>query len=289
VIAVTPNEVNAGPCCTELPSLSSRGEVVGVTDLETVDTSFVFLDTPGKESLVDAKGITVSGNSCVALTARSTPVIGFVAVQQLPTTFVVTDRCRGVEFPVYFTDLYNAGSNMALSFTGRFAAIQIDDPACECSRVIRIDTATSTPQAPVVADMPIPGGYLGSYAFVGIDISDNGNVVVVPAWGLDVAGALKTNVFAWDVPSGGLQLLSRDDNPSAAYPSVSGDGRYGCTSPIVPTAPFASSARPARAPTTRRSAATARRSRTTSTTNRATSCSRDAPASGSTWPTVPAR
>src|SRR3954465_7577005 len=204
VIAVTPNEVDAGPCCTENPSVSARGEVVGVTDLETIDTSFVFLDTPGKEPLVDGEGITVSGNSCVALTARSsTPVIGLVAIRQLPTLFVVTDRCRGIEVPVYFTDLYNAGSNMALSFTGRFAAIQIDDSNCECSEVIRIDTATSTPQQPVAPVRPIPNGYLGSYAFVGIDISDNGNVVVTSAWGLDAAGAVKSNVFARDVASGG--------------------------------------------------------------------------------------
>ncbi len=228
VTAVTPFEVTPAAVQGFKPVISGRGETVAVWDQELSQVSFVQLDQPGPDGKIPGRSITVSGNACVALWTDDgngeQTVIGLI------------DRCQPrntrtlFTFPVATFPFEQA----ALSFDGRFAAIQIGGAP---NSVFRIDTTTL--EAVPMPTTGLPGN--DSEASRGIDISDDGNIVVVPVRRDFVIGlkapaprALGTDnrdtfVVAWDVAAGQTTIVSSLDgtvNGSAAYPSVSADGRY---------------------------------------------------------------
>ena len=117
VIAITPNEVipNIFVGIVEDPSLSGRGEVAGIYDAEVQETSFVFLDTPGREPMIPGFGTTVSGDGCVALWVRDNGSTNFFDAVSVG----VTNRCTGGERELARTSRnYETGGGLALSFTG---------------------------------------------------------------------------------------------------------------------------------------------------------------------------
>jgi hypothetical protein len=233
VVAITPNEVSPTSGDVGNPVLSGRGETAGVYDGEINENGWALFDVPGPEATFDGLGITVSGNGCASLAAirvfpspSTTPPIGFKSVvrQSVPTAFVFTDRCRGITArEVYRTDFsYSNNSIMALSHTGRFGAIVVLDAQINQYVVLRVDT-----ESLALAEMPFPGGYGSVSGDLGVDISDNGNVIVAAARTNNPLVGTRVNVVAWDVPSNGVSVVSVDSpTGSAGFPSISGDGRY---------------------------------------------------------------
>ena len=230
VIAITPFEVT--PQFTEgnQPVISGRGETVGVFDQELNRVSFVQLDQPGPDGNISGRSITVSGNNCVALWTG----VGNGA----QTVIGLIDRCQPANTRVLFTlGQTFPMAQAALSFDGGFAALQIGGSP---NTVYRIDTTTID-----VVQMPTAGlpGF-DTEADRGIDISDDGNIIVVairenfvigfrspasPAPSVLGTDNRDTFVAAWDVAAGQSTVVSTADgsmNGSSAYPSVSGDGRY---------------------------------------------------------------
>lgn len=230
VIAITPNEVTDNGFVGFVfdPSISGRGETASLFDAEMQETSFVFLDTPGREPMVDGLSTAVSGNGCVALWARQNGSTNF----NESVSIGITDRCRGIEREVVRTnENYQTSSGMALSFNGRFGVyVQGDTPGVEfdSNDVVRVDTETGA-----LAFMPIAGFPYDLYGWdphLGVDISDDGNVVVaVEAGNLPATVAVPLrDVVAWDVPSNTTQFLSGTPGQTRAsgFPSISGDGRF---------------------------------------------------------------
>ncbi len=134
--------------------------------------------------------------------------------------FVVINRCTGGERLVLrlADDASVYGSNgFALSRDGRFAAIEVRGLAGPI--VTRIDTLDPASRV----DMPLTS--VGrTVAEFGLDISDDGNIVVVSGSDGDWI-----EVAAWDVAAGSVQLVSAPGGHAsgwASFPSVSGDGRH---------------------------------------------------------------
>ena len=230
VIAITPNEVipNGFVGVVENPSLSGRGETAGVYDAEVNRQAFVFLDTAGQEPMLPGLGNTVSGNGCIAMWARnngSTNAADAVSIG-------VTDRCAGGERELFRTNSgYLSGGGLALSFTGQFGVVVLQPQFSTVAlpiTVVRVDTTTG---AQLV--MPAHGfPYSGFDANLGVDISDDGNVVVAVESGqaISATGAPipLRDVVAWDVPSNTSNFVSGPPSQAggAGYPSISGDGRF---------------------------------------------------------------
>ena len=179
VVAITPYEVSSSILGGFVfnPALSGRGEAAGVHDEEVSTNGWVFLDTPGPDPMsLQGSGITVSGNSCMSLSVFQdfqVPAFAPSALQVIEYVFLVNDRCRNiVNREVYRTTFpYNGQNQMALSFTGRFAAVVVPTDFEGAEAVLRIDTETLA-----LAQMPLPGGYVNFVGRLGVDISDDGNV-----------------------------------------------------------------------------------------------------------------
>jgi hypothetical protein len=230
VIAITPYEVipNIFVGIVEDPSLSGRGEAAGIYDAEVQETSFVFLDAPGQEPMIQGFGTTVSGDGCVALWARnngSTSIFDNVSIG-------VTNRCTGGERELLRTSNgYQSGGGLALSFTGKYGVFvlpAVGGTVAVPASVVRIDTETGA-----VTPMPRHGApYFGFDAGLGVDISDDGGVVVAVEAGttLTAAGAPipLRDVVAWDVASNTTAFLSGQpiQPRGSGFPSISGDGRF---------------------------------------------------------------
>jgi hypothetical protein len=235
VVAITPNELSGSSGDAINPVLSGRGEDAGVFDIEVQVNGWALFDVPGPEPMTSGAGITVSGNGCVSLSAtRFNPpptttttgpiILLFASARQTQqTVFTMTDRCRGITREVYRTDFsYSVSSIMALSHTGRFGAIVVFDGQIQQYVVLRVDT-----ESLALAEMPFPGGYSSVNGDLGVDISDNGNVIVATALSNNPLAGSRNNVVAWDVPSNGVSVVSGNGpTGSAAFPSISGDGRY---------------------------------------------------------------
>jgi hypothetical protein len=233
-IAITPNEVNAqflppgSPGNVLNPSLSGRGEAAGVTEAQTSEIGWAFLDTAGQEHMSSGLGITVSGNGCMSLSVfQEFPIILFAPAARQTNDFVwlVNDRCRNIVNREVFRSpgltTYDLNNQMALSFTGRFAVIIVPTDQFSASRMVRVDT-----ESLAFADMPLPPDGFNWEGYLGVDISDNGNVVVAAAE-RTVDDLRTTDVAAWDVPSGGVTLVAGGGSDGATgYGSVSGDGRF---------------------------------------------------------------
>ena len=235
VVAITPHELSGSSGQVESPALSGRGENAGVFDGEINVNGWALFDVAGQEAMFgdEGQGITVSGNACATLEAREVLVpiiITFAsAAQQLDvqTAFVLRDRCRGIEREVYRTPYdYSNNSIMALSHTGRFGVISVFNDQIQQYVVLRVDTETLA-----LAEMPLPGGYFAVDADLGLDISDDGNVVVASVLRFFAPAFAQTGTFvdvaAWTVSSNAVSIVSNAPaRPSAAFPSVSGDGRF---------------------------------------------------------------
>ena len=228
VIAITPYEVtsNGFVGVVEDPSLSGRGEVAGVYDAEVQDNAFVFLDAAGREPLVSGLGITVSGNGCVAFWARPSGSTNFADAVAIG----ITDRCRGFERELLRTSNdYVSGGGLAVSFTGRFGVVVLPPPPGSefvPNAVVRIDTETGAQLF-----MPAHGfPYFGWDANLGVDISDDGNIVVAAesASLATTVATLTRDIVAWDVPTNSTAFLSGTPGQARAsgFPSISGDGRF---------------------------------------------------------------
>jgi hypothetical protein len=183
------------------PSLSGRGETAGVFDLKAQREAFVFLDTAGQEPTNPGLGVAVSGDGCIALWARNNGSTNFADAVSIG----VTDRCQGGDRELFRTNSgYQPGGGLALSFTGQFGVVVLQpQPGAVAlpSTVVRVDTTTGAQLA-----MPANGfPYFGFDANLGVDISDNGNVVVAVESGqaISATGAPfgLRDVLAWDVPS----------------------------------------------------------------------------------------
>jgi hypothetical protein len=225
---VTPFQTSPPALRGRDPGVSGRGEAIGVLDDgDGTFVAFVQYDTAGPEPKFEAETITVSGNACRALWTdngnNEQTIIGLI------------DRCNPSASRTLFTlpvatFPYYQG---ALSFDGRYAALQI---SASPRAVYRIDIdANQVAQLPAAG---LPGA--DTDARFGIDISDDGNIVAVSMredFVIGFAGrrsALGTDgrnlfVAAWDVAAGAVSIINdvgQGTVGSAAYPSVSGDGRY---------------------------------------------------------------
>ncbi len=223
VVAITPYEVisNGYVGYVYHPSLSNRGEVVGIFDQEVYEASVVQLDTPGADPMVRSEGnITVSGDSCVSLWIESSGSTD----PNRRTAFKIINRCAGFERVIGFAPPYNSDSKVSLSFDGRFAVVQFPSPfASEFvpNRIVRIDTETLEQRS-----MPVPAGFYAPDSTLGLDVSDDGNIVVVPVGGGSTGAQ---SIAAWDVGSDQVSIVSAPGGAVtgvSAFPSVSGDGRF---------------------------------------------------------------
>ncbi|HEX6657653.1 MAG TPA: hypothetical protein VF065_06205, partial [Ilumatobacter sp.] len=123
VIAITPNEINAGTTGDVgalNPSLSGRGETAGVYLASINFADFVGwaqFDVPGAEPAFDGRGITVSGDGCAALWVEPAPVI--IVLAQTPPRVMLSRRCPGFEDrPVIpLPGFYDGRAQSALSHT----------------------------------------------------------------------------------------------------------------------------------------------------------------------------
>lgn len=205
VLAITPDEVAVAGFVGWLGDLdlSARGEVAGVRDDEVSDVAAVHFDDGDLEPLVDGVGIGVSGNGCTAVT---------VARDALQ----VTHRCGGQDLVVPLT--VNDRSDVAVTFDGRFAALTLTRCGAACSTSVAwFDTTTGE-----LRPMPAPAPYRAVGHEVELDIDDSGTGIVAPL----TDG--KTTVLArWNVMLGTVDLLTDESTGRwAAFPSLSGDGRY---------------------------------------------------------------
>ena len=241
VVAITPNEIVPADTTSDVgalnPSLSGRGETAGVYLANIVDAGWAQFDAPGAESSFAARGITVSGNACAALWVEPAPNIVDL-VQTPPPRVMLSRRCPAFEDrPVMdLPEFYNDRAQSALSFTGRFGVIVVpaQDGVPGTGRVVRIDT-----DALATLNMPPPGN--NPAELLGVDISDDGNVVVA-TWsyeffsGLDDVPETTTGVFVWDVPSGNVAAVGPLNDPrgSAGFPSISGNGQFVSYTSSVP-------------------------------------------------------
>ena len=236
VIAITPNEVTSNGFVGVVtdPSLSGRGEVAGLFDEEVQETSFVFLDAAGREPMLDGLGTAVSGDGCTALWARpnnSTNPADSVSIG-------VTNRCNGSERELFRTNNgYQSGGGLALNFDGRFGVAVLPPSFAsefEPNAVARIDTTNGA-----LTFMPPHGfPYFGWDPHLGVDISDDGNVVVAVESGSVASTTLQLlrDVVAWDVPSNTTAFLSGAPSQArgSGFPSISGDGRFVSFTSIKP-------------------------------------------------------
>jgi hypothetical protein len=227
VSAVTPTEVQ-GMSNTQTgyaPVVSGRGEAIGVriftnriglavsTTFQSSSSAVAFtkLDEPGADPAISGDGITVSGDQgCVAVSAAaSTPLV-----------FRYQNRCTGADSQIPTAPYsYTDASQLALSHTGQFLAIQLASSADPLKRVFRVDTQTGE-----MLEMPQPPRSRGFAAEYGLDISDDGRVIVVPAlFGEGIT------MFAWDLASNAVTAIGPSDFGGggwAAFPSMSADGRF---------------------------------------------------------------
>ena len=228
VIAITPREVIPNGFVGQVfnPSLSVRGQAAGVYDAEVRQTSFVFLDAAGQEPMLPGLGLTVSGNGCVAMWARNNGSTD----PQASVSIGVTDRCAGGERVLYNTNQnYQAGGALALSFDGRFGVFR-EAPCFACEfdpdEIFRIDTQTG--QMVAVPHHGFP--YFGWDSLLGLDISDDGSVIVAVETGNASSAAVVElrDVVAWQVGAPQATFVSGNPSqaPGAGFPSISGDGRY---------------------------------------------------------------
>lgn len=233
VIAVTPDQVvhNGFVGYIFHPTISGRGEAVTVHDAEVRENGFVLLDTPGQDPMVRGDSIAVSGDGCTAFWARPSGS-GSTATA---TLIGVTDRCAPAERGLLTTSgWYDDSAQVAVSHDGRFGVILLQDLPVGVEfpipRLVRVDTRTGA-----VRDMPLPAGYFGWDPRNGVDISDDGNLVVVPVVGNPppagfAAGTVALqDVAIWDVAantSSPISVQGALQAGSAAFPSISGDGRF---------------------------------------------------------------
>ena len=238
VIAVTPNEVDGATCCMENPSISRRGEGITGLDWEYSDNHWAQLDRIDPEAPLESagtpRGITVSGDGCVALWAEYVFIANTGSTAIYNTVYRITDRCPptviGKEVYRTFEDRNN-DSQMALSYDGRFAAIEAyPDDLDGANAVLRIDTSAANPEASAIA-MPRPTSqtccsHLRWRGELGLDISDDGNVIAATSEYRYIE-PIFTDIYAWDFSTGELMLVSGPlGEGTAAFPSVSRDGRY---------------------------------------------------------------
>ncbi len=228
VIAVTPDEVAPSFPITSVyhPSISSRGEVVGAADLDFGDgflggsAAWALLDVGGQEPMFDTKGIAVSGDRCSAVTVTPAGNTDLIELR---------NRCTGAITPLAETSrFYDPINKVALSFDGRFAVVMFADmfvgSEFPTDRLARIDTQTGEQLT-----FPLPPGYFGWVPSLGLDISDDGNIVVVPVIGSTTAVGVYQDAAAWNVATGQVVLVSNQTGVPggiSAFPSVSGDGRF---------------------------------------------------------------
>lgn len=275
VTAVTPDRVIPDGFVGYVfhPTISGRGEAVTVHDAEVRENGFVLLDTPGQDPMVDGDSIAVSGDGCTAFWVRPSGSGSSVDA----TAIGVTDRCAGAERVVASTSgWYNDRHQVAVSHDGRFGVVLLQDlPAgteFPSPRLVRVDTRTGATR-----DMPLPTGFFGWDPGNGIDISDDGSLVVVPIIGSpprippifppitlptippigppivlppippppvierhattagepNAASARQSTVVQevalWDVAAGTSTTISSTGalrSGGAAFPSISGDGRF---------------------------------------------------------------
>ena len=230
VIAVTPDQVVPDGFVGYVfhPTISGRGEAVAVHDAEVRENGFVLLDTAGADAMVRGDSIAVSGDGCTAFWARpSGSPNAFDA-----TLIGVTDRCAGSERGLITTSTwYDDAHQVAVSHDGRFGVVLLQDlpPGTEfpSPRLVRVDTRTGD-----VRNMPLPAGYFGWDATNGVDISDDGNLVVVPVVGVppgSVQTAALQDVALWDVGAGSsvaISVAGALQPGSASFPGISGNGRF---------------------------------------------------------------
>jgi hypothetical protein len=233
VVAITPDQVVPDGFVGYVfhPTISGRGETVSVHDAEVRENGFVLLDTPGADPMIRGDSIAVSGDGCTAFWARPSGS----ANTSDATLIGVTDRCAGSERGLLTTSgWYDDANQVAVSHDGRFGVVLLQDlpPGTEfpTPRLVRVDTRDG-----VTRNMPLPTGYVGWDPRHGVDISDDGNLVVVPVVGapppVGVAAqqvALQ-DIALWDVAANTSTPISVPGAlraGSAAFPSISGNGRY---------------------------------------------------------------
>ena len=221
VEAVTPDKVIPNQSITYVfhPTIADRGQSASVHDEEVKEDSFVLLDNATREPMESGLGMAVSGDGCMALWARysgNPNTSDSVAIG-------VTDRCRGGERFLFTTSGFYEGLNneLTLSHDGRFGVVLKANlpPGTEFPtyELVRVDTQTGEQRS-----MPLPGGYFGWLPRQGVDISDDGNLVVVP-----VVSRL-IDVALWNVGDNTVQIVTSAGSGTggASFPSISGDGRY---------------------------------------------------------------
>lgn len=227
VRAVTPTEVQGlvgNQSTGASPVVSGRGEAIAVQwstfgDPGVSGVALTQADTIGAEPPIAGSVIGVSGNGCVAVWAADTGD-GYGQLFRL-------DRCRGIgptqiewNLGVFRLDLI---SQPAVSYDGRFVAVQL---VGQSRQVFRVDAETGD-----TIMMPFGGS---TAAELGIDISDDGNTVAVSVFGATIIGlaqaAPRFAIIAWDVATMAISDASSigpgATTAVAAYPSVSGDGRF---------------------------------------------------------------
>lgn len=232
VIAVTPDQVVPDGFVGYIfhPTISGRGEAVTVHDAEVRENGFVLLDTPGQDPMVSGDSMAVSGNGCTAFWARPSGTGNSATATQIG----VTDRCAGGDRNLLTTSTwYDDASQVAVSHDGRFGVILLQDLPIGAEfpipRLVRVDTRTGATR-----NMPLPAGYFGWDARNGVDISDDGNLVVVPVVGVPPPAGFRQSiarqdVALWDVGANASTPISVQGAlqvGSAAFPSISGNGRF---------------------------------------------------------------
>jgi hypothetical protein len=246
-------------------TVSGRGEVVAFHDRDRNLTGAPQLDVAGADPVTSGFGATVSADGCAVVRAQAS---GFTTYENA-IAFRLVNRCTGADYDIAYANAdYDRRAPIALSYDGRFALVQVEpffvigftrsqsiaalpavadggsaDAALQQTpavlnpaqrTVYRIDTATF--EARAMPPYPAPTLVLPTAVF-GLDISDDGNVVVATMSPI-FDRVPSQEAVVWDVAANTSTVVS---NPTGTfgitvYPSVSADGRFvsfATTRPLV--------------------------------------------------------
>ena len=174
-------------------------------------------------------GITVSGNGCVALWARNNGSTD----PQTSVSIGVTDRCAGGERDLYNTNQnYRAGRCVGALVRRAVRRVPrgtvLRRASSRPTTIVRIDTANRrTSRRCRITGFP----YFGWDSTLGVDISDDGSVIVAVESGNASSAAVidlaRRRRLAGRRRTGERSSAATPSQaPGAGFPSISGDGRF---------------------------------------------------------------
>lgn len=207
------------------PNISGRGEVVALVDqptlaeLDTAQAGFPALDVGGAEQMFIGYTAAVSDNGCVGLWARTAVSGEFPYVSQ-----GFTNRCTGEERELnqHFAP-YPDSTRAAASFDGRFAVFESPEFGDFEEQIVRYNLTDPK-------DVRVhPASVQRWRSELGLDISDDGNVVVTVAQ----INAQVSDVVIWEVSTGAILTLGTGLSSGV---SISGDGRFVAYDTTLPNA-----------------------------------------------------